>query len=41
MEERLDLAFSTEPASAGTPRICATWDLAVGVRSSAAMIAAI
>ena len=35
------IAFSTEPASAGTPRICATCDLAVGVRSSAAMTATI
>src|SRR5215469_1174756 len=35
------IAFSTEPASVGTRRICATCDLAVGVKSSAAMTATI
>jgi len=35
------IAFSTEPASSGTPRICATRDLAVDVRSAAAMTATI
>ena len=35
------IAFSTERVSSGTPRICATCDLAVGVRSSAAITATI